>query len=99
MDSKQTNGESSFEEKSVEDVCEWLEGKNIEIGIVESFKGKLLTAIFIDDIIMNIVFTKKRVWYGRRSYPGSYGHGTRSLIPSFGNRLKTYTLLKREIIN
>ena len=58
MDPKLTNGESPFEEKSVEDVCEWLENKNIEVGIVESFKGKLLTAIFIDNIIMNILFTK-----------------------------------------
>ena len=63
MDPKPTKGESSFEEKSIEDVCEWLEGKNIEVGIVESFKGELLTAIFIDSIIMNILFTKKSlIW-------------------------------------
>ena len=41
MDPTLTNSESLFEEKSVEDICQWLESKNVEVGIVESFKGNL----------------------------------------------------------
>lgn len=34
--------ESRLEEKSVEDICDWLELKGFSVELVESFRGKYL---------------------------------------------------------
>ena len=49
-----------FEEKSVEDVCQWLESKNVKVGILESFKGKTAKYATFNNYIYKIFFRKCR---------------------------------------